>query len=133
MSDIRSENDYVTTVNKFVDWCERHHLKLNVTKTKEMIIDFRRSPHARPPLTIQGSAVERVHNYKYLGTTVCNSLDWSSNVTLLRKKCNQRMYFLRMMRKMHVDKTILILFYRALIESIAAYNIMLFWECNPSR
>ena len=127
MSDTKSENDYVTTVNKFVEWCERHHLKLNVTKTKEMIIDFRRSPHARPPLIIQGSAVERVHNYKYLGTTVCNTLDWSCNITLLRKKCNQRMYFLRMMRKMHVDKTILILFYRALIESIATNNIICYF------
>ena len=35
--------EYISAVKKFVDWCERHHLVLNVKKTKEMIFDFRRS------------------------------------------------------------------------------------------
>ena len=26
----------------FVDWCDSNHLVLNVTKTKEMVIDFRK-------------------------------------------------------------------------------------------
>ena len=32
---------YISMIDQFVEWCDDHFLKLNVTKTKEMIIDFR--------------------------------------------------------------------------------------------
>ncbi|KAK3547400.1 hypothetical protein QTP86_018902 [Hemibagrus guttatus] len=33
-------------IKDFVDWCECNHLHLNTSKTKEMVIDFRRrTPH----------------------------------------------------------------------------------------
>ena len=37
-------------------------------KTKEMLIDFRKAPTAIPDLLIDGVEVERVTEYKYLGT-----------------------------------------------------------------
>ncbi|KAI4902092.1 hypothetical protein NFI96_000918 [Prochilodus magdalenae] len=37
------EREYRSLVEDFVEWCTTNHLKLNITKTKEMCIDFRRS------------------------------------------------------------------------------------------
>ncbi|KAI4882175.1 hypothetical protein NFI96_005771 [Prochilodus magdalenae] len=38
-----SGEEYRSLVEDFVEWCTTNHLKLNITKTKEMCIDFRRS------------------------------------------------------------------------------------------
>ncbi|KAI3368432.1 hypothetical protein L3Q82_025445, partial [Scortum barcoo] len=36
------EGEYRTLVDNFVEWSEQNHLRLNVNKTREMVIDFRR-------------------------------------------------------------------------------------------
>uniref|UniRef100_A0AAV2LJ86 ribonuclease H n=1 Tax=Knipowitschia caucasica TaxID=637954 RepID=A0AAV2LJ86_KNICA len=46
--------EYRSVITDFVDWCERNHLCLNTSKTKEMIIDFRRKPLSHTLLNIQG-------------------------------------------------------------------------------
>ena len=38
--------NYTQEVVSFVDWCDSTHLVLNVTKTKEMVIDFRKQTKA---------------------------------------------------------------------------------------
>ena len=38
-----SETEYGNEVSAFAEWCERHFLDLNVSKTKEMIIDMKRN------------------------------------------------------------------------------------------
>ena len=41
---ITSENSYRCAVEKLVGWCNDNHLLLNVSKTKEIVMDFRRDP-----------------------------------------------------------------------------------------
>lgn len=43
-------------------------LDLNVTKTKEIIVDFRKNCDHPKPDIIQAETVEIVDSYKYLGT-----------------------------------------------------------------
>ena len=38
-------------------WCQENNLSLNVNKTKEMIVDFRKQQRA-PPIHIDGTAVD---------------------------------------------------------------------------
>ncbi len=52
-------------------------LQLNTTKTKEMVVDFRRlRPHLQP-VSIEGVCVEMVQTYRYLGLELDDRLDWS--------------------------------------------------------
>ena len=39
------EVDHKPGVKVFVEWCDHHFLKLNVHKTKDMAIDFRKTSH----------------------------------------------------------------------------------------
>uniref|UniRef100_A0A8K9V2X2 Reverse transcriptase domain-containing protein n=1 Tax=Oncorhynchus mykiss TaxID=8022 RepID=A0A8K9V2X2_ONCMY len=48
-------------------WCQENNLTLNVNKTKEMIVDFRKQQREQPPIRIDGTVVERVVSFKYLG------------------------------------------------------------------
>ncbi|KAI3359264.1 hypothetical protein L3Q82_002780 [Scortum barcoo] len=44
-------------------WCRQNNLCINVKKTKEMIVDFRRGRHLPSPLYIGGTAVEVVSSF----------------------------------------------------------------------
>jgi hypothetical protein len=59
---------YRHAVGELVEWCDTNHLNLNVGKTKELVVDFRRSRSAIDPIIIKGQPVEIVGHYKYLGS-----------------------------------------------------------------
>ena len=85
-----SKNDetrYREEVHTLTMWCKENDLILNTKKTKEVIVDFRRSrrTHHRP-LYIDGVAVEKVESFKYLGVHISENLSWSLNTTYLVKK-----------------------------------------------
>ena len=58
---------YHKQIENFVIWCDKNYLYLNVSKTKEMCIDFRKNQRCPKPVYIKGEAAERVDTYKYLG------------------------------------------------------------------
>uniref|UniRef100_A0A3B5PZ90 Reverse transcriptase domain-containing protein n=1 Tax=Xiphophorus maculatus TaxID=8083 RepID=A0A3B5PZ90_XIPMA len=117
---IRDDNDldYREEVEQLVDWCRDNSLILNVDKTKEMIVDFRKNRPSHAPLLINSSAVEVVSSTKFLGVHITNDLTWTVNTTSLVKRAQKRLYFLRRMRKAHLPPPILKTFYRSTIESI---------------
>ncbi len=51
------------------------HFCINTSKTKEMLIDFRRKASMITSMTIQDLDIERVTTYKYLGVHLNNTLD----------------------------------------------------------
>ena len=63
-----SDSVYFVEVERFSNWCRDNSLDLNVKKTKEMLIDFRKAPFVIPDLFIDDMKVERVIEYKYLRT-----------------------------------------------------------------
>ncbi len=66
-----SSNDeahYREEVAQLAVWCGANNLSLNVEKTKEVVVDFRRRNSIdHPPLTIDSSTVEKVSSTKFLG------------------------------------------------------------------
>ncbi|XP_051560757.1 uncharacterized protein LOC127445059 [Myxocyprinus asiaticus] len=111
------ESAYREEVQQLTDWCITN-LSLNVDKTKEMVVDFRRARRDHSPLNIDGSSVEIVKSTKFLGVHLVENLTWSLNTSSITKKAQQRLYFLRRLRKAHLPPPILTTFYRGTIESI---------------
>ena len=125
------EVEHGEALDSFVKWCNDSYLKLNVSKTKDMIIDFRRNPSNEPKhkTIIENKEVETVSSYKYLGTTFDDKLKWSDNTDDIVKKCNQRMYFLRKLNSFGVDKKVTELFYSSFIESVLyVFLYLLVWQ-----
>ena len=112
------ESSYRDEVSQLTTWCRDNNLTLNVEKTKEIVVDFRRAHTQHPPLTINGVAVERVSSTKFLGVHITEDLSWKTNTASLAKKAQQRLYFLRKLRKAKAPATIMRSFYRGTIESI---------------
>ncbi|KAI4882420.1 hypothetical protein NFI96_021740 [Prochilodus magdalenae] len=101
------ESAYREEVQRLTDWCKTNNLSLNVDKTKEMVVDFRRTRCDHTPLHIDGSAVEIVKSPKFLGVHLAEDLTWSLNTSTITKKAQQRLYFLRRLRKAHLPPPIL--------------------------
>ncbi len=69
------ETTYLNEVEKRTSWCQDNCLSLNVSKTKELIVDFRkRQQRPYTPLMISGTPVERVNSFKYLGVYISEDL-----------------------------------------------------------
>ncbi|KAL0175804.1 hypothetical protein M9458_028134 [Cirrhinus mrigala] len=129
----RDEADYRSEVSRLAVWCRDNNLSLNVEKTKEIVVDFRRAHTQHAPLTINGASVERVSSTKFLGVHITEDLSWTNNTTALAKKSQQRLYFLRKLRRARAPAPIMYTFYRGTIESILTSCITVwFGACNAS-
>ncbi len=95
----RDETNYRSEVSRLAGWCSDNNLSLNVEKTKEIVVDFRRVHSLHAPLTINGATVERVSSTKFLGVHITEDLSWTNNTAALAKKAQQRLYFLRNLRR----------------------------------
>lgn len=54
------EEEYRSTIRRFVDWCDHNHLKQNISKTKEMVIDFRKKKPKLKPVFLRGHLLANV-------------------------------------------------------------------------
>ncbi len=102
------EAAYLDEVERLTSWCQDNCLSLNVSKTKELIVDFRkRQQRPYTPLMISGTPVERVSSFKYLGVNISEDLTWTTHIQTQVKKARQRLYHLRQLRKFRVSPAIL--------------------------
>ncbi|KAI4883677.1 hypothetical protein NFI96_001919 [Prochilodus magdalenae] len=84
-------------------------------------------------LHIDGSTVEIVKSTKFLGVHLAEDLTWSLNTSTLTKKAQQRLYFLRRLKRAHLPPPILTTFYRGTIKSILSSCITAwFGKCTVS-
>jgi hypothetical protein len=69
-------------------WCQENNLSPNVNKTKELIMDFRKQQREHPPIHINGTAVEKVESFKFLGVHITDKQKWSTHKDSVVKKAS---------------------------------------------
>ncbi|TWW80193.1 putative RNA-directed DNA polymerase from transposon BS [Takifugu flavidus] len=121
------ETAYRREVARLVSWCGHNNLQLNAQKTVEMIVDFRKVTAPLPPLALMDSPVTITDSFRFLGTTITRDLKWEPTISSLIKKAQQRMFFLRKLRKLNLPPRMLAQFYTAIIESILTSSITVWY------
>ena len=97
-------------------------------------MDFRKKKTDIQPITINGDSVEMVQDFRFLGSYISEDLTWTVNSTAILKKAQQRLYFLRILRKNNLKSELLVSFYRCSVESVLSYNISLwFSSCSVAE
>uniref|UniRef100_A0A4W4EES8 Reverse transcriptase domain-containing protein n=1 Tax=Electrophorus electricus TaxID=8005 RepID=A0A4W4EES8_ELEEL len=131
-----SDNDeraYLEEIKHLENWCQENNLLLNVSKTKEMIVDCSKKQERHyQPVRISGTTVERVDSFRYLGVHISQDLSWSRHSSSLAKKARQRLYHLRRLRDFRLPSKVLQNFYTCTIESILTGNITV-WFGNSTK
>ena len=56
---------YREEVQRMVDWCGKNNLVLNVSKTREMTIDFRKHKNPMCQLLIDNTVVKQSHHLNF--------------------------------------------------------------------
>ncbi|KAI4897529.1 hypothetical protein NFI96_003922 [Prochilodus magdalenae] len=126
------EAEYRNLVEDFVAWCHRNNLLLNTSKTKEMVLGFRRARPLTQPVFIEGVEVEMVRTYRYLGLHLDERLDWSANTDILYRKGQSRLYFLRRLGSFNICRKLLQMFYQTVVSSCLFYAVVC-WGGNIKK
>jgi hypothetical protein len=127
------ETAYREEVRDLAGWCENNNLSLNVTKTKEMIVDYRKRRTEHTPILIEGAVVEQVESFKFLGVHINNKLEWSKHTKIAVKRAQQSLFPLRKLKIFGMDPEIPKRFYSSNIESILTGCITAWYgNCSAS-
>lgn len=118
---------YRDEVQRLVERSTKNNLSLNPSKTKELYMDFSRNKPAPAPLYINGVCVQRVSHFKFLGAHISEDLSWSVNTTAAVKKAQQRLHFLRVLKRNNLEEKLLVTFYRSTIESVLVYAVTVWY------
>ncbi|KAI4899027.1 hypothetical protein NFI96_000382 [Prochilodus magdalenae] len=113
------ETAYRDEVSALSEWCYHSNLSLNISRTEEMIVDYRKLQRGgHSPLYINGAEEERVSSVRFLGVHLTDDLTWSLHTNKVVRSTHQRLFFLRRLRKFGLPPDILTNFYRRTIKSI---------------
>ena len=55
-------------------WWQDSNLSLNVNKTEELIVDYKKRQAEQAPININRAVVERFESFKFLGVHITNKL-----------------------------------------------------------
>jgi hypothetical protein len=81
-------------------WCKDNNLSLNVIKTKEMIVDYRKRRTEHTPILTDGAVVEQVESFKFLGVHITNKPTWSKHTKTIVKRAQQNLFPLRRLKRL---------------------------------
>ena len=84
---------------------QTNNLDLNVTKTKEMVVHFRREKKRSHYASLKsyGTLLEKVSSYRYLRVHIYEALTWTTHINSLVMKARQRLYHLRRLKKFKIS------------------------------
>ena len=96
-------------------------MKINVSKTQEMIVDYTKNKTTHPAIEINGKKVERVEEVKLAGVIIQSNLKWDSHVSAIIKKASSRLHFLVMLKRSGLHPSELLTFYKTIIRPVVEY------------
>ncbi len=86
------ETSYHVVINNLAGWYAENSLMLNVSQTKELIVDFRKKEmKSHTPVEINGAEVEG-NSFRFLGISITENLSWSSHISTLVKKDQKQLF-----------------------------------------
>jgi hypothetical protein len=122
--------DIFSTINGelplIVKWLNNNKLSLNVSKTNYMIMTSRNKTHdnSNYTISINGCAIDRVHETTFLGIIIDDKLTWKSHIDFIESKVSKSIGILLRARKLLYTECLLTL-YNNLIKPYFTYCIII--------
>ncbi|XP_070830729.1 uncharacterized protein [Chaetodon trifascialis] len=98
-----------------------------------MVVDYRKNSASPAPITLCVSTIDTVESFCFLGTIISQDLKWEPNISSLFKKAQQKMYFLRQLKKFTLPKTMMVHFCTAIIDSILTSSITIWYTAATAK
>lgn len=117
-------NSIPQELHHHAQWAAQHNLKLNLSKTSEIVFSSKRCRTSPPPPT-QG--IVRVNSLKILGVLVDGKLNFQPHINDAIKSCNQGLFALRTLRQHGLPDESLRLTFTSKILSKLSYASPAWW------
>ena len=112
------------STHRAVDWTQNNCMKINSTKSKEMVICFTPDDNVRnsiPSIVIECNLVETVEYAKLLGVSLSNDLTWNRHVDCIVKKAAKRVYMLYQLKRAGISQVDLVTVYITVVRPVREY------------
>ncbi|XP_017777923.1 PREDICTED: uncharacterized protein LOC108563688 [Nicrophorus vespilloides] len=121
-----------TALDNISNYLGDRHMEAVPAKTKAMIFTRKRSP-AQPLLTINGSAIEIVNEFRFLGVTLDDKLSWKSQARQ-SQSCFHGLNILKVVsgRDWGCDPITMLTLFKAFILSRLHYACFIYSHCAKS-
>ena len=96
-----------------------------------MLINFMQNDNFTiRPIVLGNNTVECVTTYKLLGIIISNDLKWNEHIDYILKKASKRLYSLRILKKVGVNREGILKVYLTTIRPILEYGVQV-WQDIP--
>lgn len=128
-----NQSPYRNEVLFLVDWCCPYNLELNISKTKELVVNFRKDGKAFP-------ADHQFHwpsmAWRWKEWTAWSFSEsspvWNGLICII-KKANQRLFSLHQLKKFGVSREGMLQLYRAAIEGVLTFSISVWYDNSKAE
>ena len=107
-------------------------MKINESKTKEIVVCFRLEPVLLQPLFINGIQIEQVSSAKLLGLIISDDLTWQTHVDFIVSKASKRIYYIIVLKRSGLSAKDLVTVYSTTIRPIVEYVAPL-WHSSLTK
>ena len=121
-------------LNKKEQWATKNGFKFSKSKTQCVHFCQLRKQHDDPVLTLYGSPIPVVQEYKYLGLIFDKKLSFIPHIKYLKAKCLKSLNILKVLSHTTwgADRTTLLQLYRSLIRSKLDYGSIVYGSARKS-
>ena len=121
-------------LNKIEHWANNNGFKFSKSKTQCVHFCQLRKQHDDPVLTLYGSPIPVVQEYKYLGLIFDKKLSFIPHIKYLKAKCLKSLNILKVLSHTTwgADRTTLLQLYRSLIRSKLDYGSIVYGSARKS-
>ena len=99
----------------------KNNMQLNAKKTKEMCFNFSKTPCDFPPIIVDDTPIEKVHESKLLGVTINDSLTWESHIYSIIKRASKRIYYIILLKRSGIAASDIFQVYGSLLRPLVEY------------
>ena len=121
---ISNNDDYSalqSDINAISNWTSTNGMSFNTTKCKCMTISRQRNPSSVSRLMLNGSLLEEVPMFKYLGVTLSSDLSWSPHIQGVCSKARKVIGLLYRRYSQHSNSQVLVNLYMSLVRPHTEY------------
>ena len=114
---------------KLSEWCNKNRLTINCNKTKYCVYGMRsivkKSRNIDIILSLNGTVLEKVCSYKYLGFILDDQLNFNKHISETSKIVNHKLYLLSRIRK-YLTKNACINIFKTMVLSLIEYGDIIY-------
>ena len=102
-------------------WSHENQMKINASKTKEMLISYKKTKPVATRVEIGSKQIDCVSTFKLLGVWLQNDLLWNAHVNYICTRASPRLYYLRQLKRSGMSSGDMITFYKAVVRPVLEY------------